>query len=254
MKLKIGIQSLILSLLLVFSISCVPLKEISYFNDINELEEPIPNPRQQKPIMPFDKLYIKVLSIDEKTNQLFNSADDSRSGSASNTIGYYVDENGNINFPFAGNINVGGLTTVQAGIKIQEALSEYVSKAAITVKYIDNSVTVIGAVQKQGIFSFNQDKINIYEALALGGGLTQYGNRKNIILIRREGDRIMHHKLNLTDSKISGKNFFYILPNDVIVVEPMRNISNSYGNNTYSTILGSITTFLAILIFAGIRF
>ena len=38
----------------------------------------------------------------------------------------------------------------------------------------------------------------------------------------------MHYRLNLSDSKISGKDTYYILPNDVVVVEPLKAISTSY--------------------------
>ncbi len=104
----------------------------------------------------------------------------------------------------------------------------------------------------KGVYSFSQDKLNIYEALALGGGLTRYGNRKNVILIRQEGEKIMHHKLNLSDSKIASKDVYYVLPNDVIVVEPLKSISTSYSNITYTTILSSVTTLIAVLLFAGL--
>jgi polysaccharide export outer membrane protein len=107
---------------------------------------------------------------------------------------------------------------------------------------------------QQGVFSFTQDKLNIYEAIALGGGLTRYGNRKNIILIRQEGDKIMHYKLNLSDSKIAGKDYYYIIPNDVVVVEPLKSLSTSYQNITFTTILTSITTLIAVLLFMGYKF
>ena len=147
-----------------------------------------------------------------------------------NIIGYLVDEAGDIDFPFVGKINVGSLTLTDAATKIQKALNEYVANTTILVKYIDSQVSVLGEVQQQGTYTFSQDKLNIYEALALGGGITRYGNRKNVILIRQEGDKIMHHKLNLSDSKIASKDFYYILPNDVIVVEPLKSISTSYQN------------------------
>jgi len=145
------------------------------------------------------------------------------------------------------------MTTTDAAKKIQTALNEYVSKTSVTVKFVDNQVSVIGEVNQQGVHSFPQDKLNIYEALALGGGLTRFGNRRNIILIRQEGDKIMHYKLNLSDSKISGKDYYYILPNDVIVVEPLKSISTSYSNNTYTTVLTSITTLIAVLLFMGYK-
>lgn len=244
----------VIVLFIIFTASCVPIKQLNYFNDLNELEEPGINPRKQKLIMPFDKLYIKVISIDPQTSQIFNATEEIRSGGDNGVLGFLVDENGNVNFPFVGNINVVSLTTAQAGEKIQKALSDYVAQTSVTVKYIDNQVTVMGEVRQQGVFPFIQDKLNIYEALGLGGGLTQYGDRKKIILIRNEGDKIMHYRLNLSDSKIAGKDYYYILPNDVIIVEPLSAISSSYQNITYTTILSSITTLIAVLLFTNVKF
>jgi polysaccharide biosynthesis/export protein len=254
-KLNLFFKSIAI-LAMVFTVSCVPVKKLSYFNDINKLEEPGINPRVQKIIMPFDKLYIKVLSIDLQTSQIFNSDDEMRSGSSGTmgVIGYLVDEKGNVNFPFVGDINVGGLTTSQAALKIQKALSDYISNISVIVKYVDNRVTIMGEVMQQGVYNFTQDKLNIYEALGLGGGITRYGNRKNIILIRHEGEKVMHYKLNLSDSNIATKDYYYILPNDVIVVEPLKAVSSSYANITYTTILSSITTLIAILLFTGVQF
>jgi polysaccharide export outer membrane protein len=240
--------------MLVFSMSCVPTKQLSYFNDLNDIEDPTVNPKTQKLIMPFDKLYIKVFSTDPNTSQIFNTSGEIGYGVSNNLIGYLVDEAGNVNFPFVGNINVGNLNTAQASQKIQKALSDYVPSTSVIVKYVDNKVTIMGEVQTQGVFTFTQDKLNIYEALGLGGGLTRYGNRKNIILIRNAGEKIIHYRLNLSDSKIAGKDTYYILPNDVIVVEPLSAISTSYQNITYTTVLTSITTLIAVMLFTGFKF
>ena len=254
-KIKFRCYNVGVIIIMIFAVSCIPVKQLNYFNDISELEEPEINPRTQKLIMPFDELYIKVLSIDPQTSLIFNSSDEMRNGYGNGILGYLVDEAGNINFPFVGNIKVGSLTTSQASEKIQKALSEYVSpNTSIIVKYIDNRVTVMGEVQRQGIFPFTQDKLTIYEALSLGGGLTQYGDHGKIILIRNKSDKIMHYRLNLSDSKIAGKDYYYIQPNDVIVVEPLKAKSYSYSNITYTTILASITTLIAVLLFTGYKF
>jgi polysaccharide biosynthesis/export protein len=242
-------------LVMVLTLSCVPLKELSYFNDINELEEPVVNPKVHKTIAPFDRLYIKVLSIDSQTSLIFEDRQENMYSTQGNSlIGYLVDEAGDITFPFIGRIHVGSLSTWDAALKIQTALNEYVSKTTITVKFIDNQVSILGEVRNQGVYTFSREKLNIYEAISLGGGLTNYGNRKNVILIRQEGDKIMHHKLNLTDSKIASKEYYYILPNDVIIVEPLKTLSTSYQNVTYTTVLTSITTLIAILLFTGVKF
>ena len=247
------INILCLIILIVSAISCVPISKLSYFNDINEMQEPIVNPKVQKLIMPFDRLYIKVYSIDEKTNLLFNSNDNAGSSTSStSTMGFLVDESGNINYPFVGKINVGGLSISQANQKVSEALSEYVSNASVVVRFIDNNVTVMGQVQNQGTYPFTKDKLTIYEALALGGGISQFGNRKNVILVRQEGDKIMHYKLDLSDSRIAAKDYYYIVSNDIIIVEPLKNLSTNYSNNTYSLILSSVSTLLSILIVISI--
>jgi len=244
-------------LLMAFMVSCVPVEKLSYFNDIDEIEEPTVNPRTQKVILPFDRLYIKVISIDMPTNQIFNSTDEMRTasyGTSSGLLGYLVDEQGNVNFPFVGNINVASLTTAQAAEKIQKALSDYVANTSVIVKFVDNQITVMGEVNRQGVYPFIQDKLNIYEAIGLGGGLTRYGNRQNVIVVRQVNGKIMHYRLNLSDSKIASKDYYYIMPNDVVIVEPLKDISTSYQNITYSTILASISAALAVLLFMGLGF
>jgi polysaccharide export outer membrane protein len=255
MKINLYIATAVL--LMAFMVSCVPVEKLSYFNDIDDIEEPTVNPRTQKVILPFDRLYIKVISIDMPTNQIFNSTDEMRTasyGTSSGLLGYLVDEQGNVNFPFVGNINVASLTTAQAGEKIQKALSDYVANTSVIVKFVDNQITVMGEVNRQGVYPFIQDKLNIYEAIGLGGGLTRYGNRQNVIVVRHVNGKIMHYRLNLSDSKIATKDYYYIMPNDVVIVEPLKDISTSYQNITYSTILASISAALAVLLFMGLGF
>ena len=255
MKLNLYIAST--AIFMVIAVSCVPVEKLSYFNDIDEIEEPTVNPRTQKVILPFDRLYIKVISIDMPTNQIFNSTDEMRTasyGTSSGLLGYLVDEQGNVNFPFVGNINVASLTTAQAAEKIQKALSDYVANTSVIVKFVDNQITVMGEVNRQGVYPFIQDKLNIYEAIGLGGGLTRYGNRQNVIVVRHVNGKIMHYRLDLSNSKIASKDYYYIMPNDVVIVEPLKDISTSYQNITYSTILASISAALAVLLFMGLGF
>jgi polysaccharide biosynthesis/export protein len=236
-----------LVLILNFVTSCVPIEKLKYFNDIDELQEPFVNPKTVKLIMPFDKLYIKVFSIDDKTNQLFNSNNTVTSSSTSSIIGYRVDEAGDILYPYTGKINLKDLTVEQAGAKIGKLIMELFSEVSVDVKFIENNVTVLGEVQRQGVQQFSQDKINIYEALALSGGISQFGDRKNVILIRQEGDKIMHHKLDLSDSKIAGKEYYYIQPNDIIVIEPMKSSSwFKFNSANYSTALYTMTFLMSI--------
>lgn len=237
----------------IFAFSCVPYKEVRYFNDFETISEEgsIKNPRVQKKIDSFDNLYIRILSTDEKTSNIFNATDQSRFLMDASLVSYVVDEEGYIHFPFVGKINVLGLTISEAGEKIQKSLSEYISNTAVLVKYVDNKVTILGEVQRQGVLSFSEDKITVYDAISLAGGMTRYGNHKKVILIRQEKDKVFHYKLDISDSKIASSDKYFILPNDIIVVEPLRAVSWSYQNMTYTTVLSTITTMIAILYFVN---
>jgi polysaccharide export outer membrane protein len=201
--------------------------------------------RTQKTIAPFDYLFIKVLSIDEKTARIFNYGDEMRS-SNSDIFSYMVNEKGCINFPFAGEVHVGGLTTPQAADSIRKALNDYIANTAVIVRLVECKISVLGEVNRQGEYSFSSDKLTIYEALALGGGLTRYADRNKVVLVRKVGSKIINQRLDLTSSDITNSPYYYIMPGDVLVVEPSRNISWSYQNVTYTTLLTTITTFLAI--------
>jgi polysaccharide biosynthesis/export protein len=238
-----GLLPLVCITIAVLMSSCIPLSRLKYLNDISELNEPITNPREVKVIMPFDKITIKIYSIEDKTNQLFNSTTSMSQGSND----FLVDETGSIDFPLTGKIEVKGLTPDQAGIKIGKVLSDYVSIASVIVKFADGNITVLGEVQGQGNFTFSRDKLTIYEALALAGGISQYGDHKNVILIRQEGDKIMYHKLDLSNSRITGNNFYYVHANDIIVVEPLHSASWYRFNSTnLMTVTSTISTLLTI--------
>ncbi len=159
-----------------------------------------------------------------------------------------------LTFPLAGKVNVRDLTPEQAGIKLEEVLSSYVSDPTVTIKIAENKVTLLGEVNSQGSFTFNQDKLNIYEALALGGGITQTGNRKTVVLIRQNGNDIMRYKLDLSDSRIAEKDVYYIESNDLIIVEPLRSASWFKNQGAFMSLFSILSSFLALYTMFSLRY
>ncbi len=244
---KIVLAGVLIYVIIITS-SCASGKKLRYFNDIDTMQAHIVNPREHKLIMPFDRLSIQVFSTDEKTKELFKDIN------AQTTTSYPVDKNGDITFPLAGKVNVRDLTTEQAGIKLEEVLSSYVTEPDVTMTITENMVTVMGEVNTQGSFSFNQDKLNIYEALALGGGITQTGNRKAVILIRQNGNDINRYKLDLSDSRIAEKDLYYIESNDVIIVEPLRSASWTQNTGVFMSLFSILSSFLALYTMFSLRY
>jgi polysaccharide export outer membrane protein len=242
-KQNTGSQHLILIFVLLFAVSCVPVSRLKYLNDLDDLQEPIKIINQQRLIVPFDRLTVRAMSIDDKTNQLFGT-------NINNIIENTVDGSGNINFPFIGEINLSGLTLPQASTKLGKALSDYFTDVNVIINFVDNKITLLGQVQAQGVFAYNQEKMNIYEALAMGGGISQFGDRKNVVLIRLEGTKLMHYKLDLSSARIAEKEYFNIRHNDIIIVEPLKSASwYNFNSANLSTIISTLTSFLVLFFY-----
>lgn len=235
--------SLFLLCIIVISYSCVSSSKQKYFSDFDQLVSTVRNPKEPNLIMPFDKVNIQVFSVDEKTSELFSSYNSNESGMTE----YLVDKAGNIRFPLIGKININGLTPDDASLKLEEVLSSYVADVNVTIRFTENLVTVMGEVNNQGTFAFTQDKINVYQAITLGGGISQYGNRKKVVLIRQNGDDISYYKLNLSDSRIGREAYYYIQPNDIIIVEPLKSASwFKFNSSSFTAILSTFSSFVML--------
>ena len=236
-------------LLLLFIISsCVPKKKLLYLKEQkkNKIQDEYTNIRPEKTIQPFDNIYIKVSSIDEKTANIFGNQGRMASSTDINLISYTVNQSGYINFPFVGEIYVKGLTLQEAQQKIEAEVSEYLTNISITVKFVNNTVAVLGEVERPGEYPFYRDQITIFQALSYAGGFNDYGNKQKVILIREARNKINYHYIDLTDKNIVSSEFYYIIPNDVIVVKPINAKFRNLSLVNLPIFLTTITTVITI--------
>ena len=219
--------------------SCKTPQDITYLQDVSAN---VPIKTQGDGYIRFmkgDKLSIFVHSRDEKLMELFNLS--GRNGGASNMMAggqnyapYTVDDNGNIDFPVLGNIHIEGMTRdqVQKEIK-QQLISQSLCKDPIvTVAFYNMNFSVLGSAGT-GVKSINKDRITLLEAIAMGD-LNINGLRKNILVLRQEGDKQMPYRVDLTSAEsVYNSPVYYIRQNDVIYVEPNNMAKRG------STVMGS---------------
>lgn len=242
----------ILILIIPVLFSCVPQEKLRYVQDetSSQIKSSYNHVRPLKRIQPFDNLYIKVLSIEAETAQIFsNETMMNGAGFDVNLISYTVNEKGLIDFPFIGEIDVNNLTLKEAKLKIENALSEYISNTSITIKFVNSNITVLGEVKQQGEFPYFKEQINIFQAIGFAGGMTDYGDKSRITLIREYDNVIKYHYLDLTDKKVIETEYFYLQPNDIVIVEPIKTKFRNLRTFTYSTLLATATTLVTILYF-----
>lgn len=140
-------------------------------------------------IMPKDLLTITVTATDPESVQPFNLIVPAvKTGlvmtSQPQLQPYLVDNNGQIDFPVLGMITLKGLTKRQAEEKITGLLSAYLKEEpVVTVSFVNYKIAVLGEVARPNTFTISNEKVNIFEALAMAGDMTSIFNYFQVIFI-----------------------------------------------------------------------
>ena len=251
---------LILLAILPFVISsCVTQKQIKYLQKAQKYDTTSNYDIKQAAdykIQPNDNLYIHVYSMDKETNQLFTRMAGS-SNSSSNYYsdqgiyfeGYTVSNDGNVDFPIIGKVYVKELTIEQARALFQQLVDEYLKETVVVVKIAQFNITILGEVRNPQTFKVFQDKINLFEAFSKVGDITDFGNRKRVALIRQVKNQSKVQYLDLTSDKILTSDFYYLAPNDILYVAPLKVKQYGFSSFPYALIFSSITTIISLLTF-----
>jgi len=248
---------LILLIVAIIFSSCVPQKKIKYLQQKSDAiaKTEFVNARKiNYTIQPGDNLYIKISSINEKANSIFNVGSQVSQQYLNSEIGVYlnsytVDNNGFIDFPLIEKIKVSNLTAEEITKILKEKLSEYITESTVIVKLVNFNITMLGEVRRPGEYKIYQDEINIFEALSLAGDLGDFADRKNIVLVRQTKTGSNLYRLDLTNSNILESDYFYLVPNDIIYVEPLKGKQFTFANFPYAVIFSAISTTLLLINF-----
>ena len=259
-KLQYLISLTLVSLLLS---SCGSVKNIAYLQNSEEIDFTRSEYLYDARIMPKDILTITVSTVNPEAAEPFNLIVRPKLTSTTSTLGtsggslqtYLVDNKGFIDFPVVGAIEVGGLTKSMCEQLIHDKIKPYLNAAenpVVTVRMSNYKISVLGEVNRPGMFTVGNEKINILEALAQAGDLTIYGVRDKVKLIREDAKgRKEIHTINLNDANIISSPYYYLQQNDIVYVEPNKvKARNSAVGQTTSlwfsgtSILVSLTSLL----------
>lgn len=252
--------------------SCSAPSQVTYFQDLRpgESEQKVVAATEIK-VRPGDKLSIIVNSRDPQLTQLFNLpyvgqqigqgdvTANNTTNSSQGVSGYTVDEEGMIDFPVLGKIEIAGKNReeIAAFIKGELLAKNLVKDPVVTVEYMNLCISVLGEVTKPGRYSIDRDKVTVLDAISMAGDLTIYGKREKVLVLREE-EGVQHvYGINLCSAEhLYTSPVYYLRQNDVVYVEP-NNVrarqATVNGNNVRSTSfwisLASLLTTVAVLVF-----
>ena len=235
--------------------SCIPTKDLIYFqgeaSTKNSVYKILNEPYR---FQVNDILDIQIRAEDEKLVALFNQS--AQQGVQSSNqynnenlyfTSYTIDRHGNIRMPYIGDLNILGFTEKEVRGKIEDKLTSFfkdINDVFVTVKLAGIRFTVIGEVENPGSIVLFQNQVNVVEAIANSGDIKLTGNRKKIIIIRKNIDGTKKFYIDLTDMSMFTSESFYIQSNDIIYVEPLKQKSwgtGATGSQTFSTIISALS-------------
>jgi len=228
--------------IIILTFGCTPTEKLKYTIDEDGSKNQYFNDRSEKTIQPYDYLYIRIYSLDQTTSAIFNG--EMQYGMMNESLqSYEVNDKGHISFPFIGNISVKDLTIEEAQVKLEKELNKYLTNISLRVRFVGNKITVVGEVNRPGNYTFYDEKITVFQALGLAGDIANYGDKTKVTLVREIDNVISYHYMDLTDKKIVQSDYFYLLPNDILIVDPVKaKYRTMQDRSLIYLILSTITT------------
>ncbi len=252
-----GFINILIISILASVVSCIPQKKLRYLQSVEDSQVDTTGSEQRDlnyHLKPNDEVYIQVYSVDPKTYLFFNrgATANANSNYLNNEVGLYLNsytitDSGFVAMPIVGKVYLAGKTLEDAQREVESKLKEYLTEVSVVLKLSGFRVTLIGEVKRPGRYTAYVSRLNIFEALALSGDMTSYGNRKKVMIIRKEDNREHIYTLNLLDENIVHSEYYYLLPNDIVYVESLNAKTWGFEQFPYVLILSTITTFIALM-------
>jgi polysaccharide biosynthesis/export protein len=133
-----------------------------------------------------------------------------------------VRSDGKISLPLLNDVQAAGLTPTQLRDWLVEASKEYFEDPAVSVgvkQMNSRKVFITGEVHKPGPYPL-VGPTTVLELISLAGGLKDYADRKNILIVRTENGRKLSYLFNYKDV-VSRKNLeqnIELKPHDTVIV------------------------------------
>lgn len=167
---------------------------------------------------------------------------------------YLIDTDGYITFPVLGRIRVAGMTKNELSDYLTAQIApKYISeKPIITIRYANFKISVLGEVGHPGVCNIDNEKVSIFEAIAMAGDLTIYGRRDNVLLIRENNGRRTTVRIDLRDKRLIDSPYYYLQQNDILYVQPNDPKSRSSALGAAETlsisVIGTLISLTSLLV------
>ena len=170
------------------------------------------------------------------------------------SAGFLVDASGNIEYPMIGTIHAEGLTRRELSDLIKYKINEkdsVLSNPTVVVRFSNLRITVLGEVSRQGVVQIPGERVSILEAIGLAGGVTEFGLKQSVKVIREVDGKREVGIVNLASDSLFMSPYYNLVQNDMVLVDPTPRKAKKAEQEVFFRQAGfviSIITAMAVVI------
>jgi polysaccharide export outer membrane protein len=222
--------------------SCISNKRITYLQNLSDstaidLDEFIPFAEVDYTyiLQPYDIVQIDFASADPELVAGFTFLNGSQGigmggggggGAGSDPLymtGFSIDKEGFVEIPKLGKIKIGGLSEEDAKLAVQQEINKFFKEDIfVRLRIAGIRYTTLGEFNRVGVQIIFKNRATLFDALANSGETNLLGKKNKLFLIRQYDGGTKIHQINLNDRALLGSPWFFIQPNDILYIEPMK--------------------------------
>ncbi len=247
-----------------FTLTSCKIKEkasdLNYLQNAEQLATEVSLKNAQNTLQIGDQINIYVtaknMDVVKPFNQTYYSSQNTpgvpNSVAQATEKNYYVDSNGDIEFPILGKINTTNKTLEQLKEELAQGISAYVKNPTVLVRLANLKVSVLGEVARPNQYLMTEANPTLLNALAAAGDFTMYGKRDDVLVVRNINGEITQQRINFLDANFINSPYFFLKQGDVIYVSATptkEKVARVNPNtNTYIAVAGMVIGLAGIFI------
>ncbi|SDC69711.1 polysaccharide biosynthesis/export family protein [Niabella drilacis] len=149
----------------------------------------------------------------------------STSANNTSTSGYLVDGEGNIDFPRLGKIHAEGLSKKQLEAEIKKRLTtpvELLHNPTVLIRFQTYKIITLGEFNAPQVLNIPTEKVNIFEAISMAGGITEWGRKDAVKVIREQDGKREMGVVDLSSASVFTSPYYYLRQNDILLIDPVN--------------------------------
>lgn len=234
--------------------ACTPQRKLVYLQGDQSVFSKDNSTFEMK-LYPGDILMVQLFTVNPEAFPGLSTATSTPDGNDNRSAyekGFVLDRNGVVTLPYVGGIYLNGLSLQDAHDTIVQRFRAFIDDPVVVVKKLSFKVSVLGEVNRPGLYYVPNEQLTLLEALAMAGDLNNFADRTQLRILRKTATGTIEIPVDLTSKEAFTGASKFIYPDDVIYAQPTRKKAFT-AISPATAVVTSLLTAVALLATAYFR-